>query len=52
MEPVISAKDNDFLTASFQVQEFKDAMFSMLPDKCPGPYGFNPVFFPSFLVYR
>jgi len=28
--------------------EFRDAMFSMHPDKCPGPDGFNPGFYQHF----
>ena len=37
-----------FLTNPFQVSEFKEAMFSMHPEKCPGPDGFNPGFFQHF----
>ena len=51
IESVITTDDNNFLTAPFQPQEFKDAMFSMHPNKCPGPDGFNPGFFSTFLVY-
>ena len=48
IDSVVSVEDNDFLTAPFQVQEFKEAMYSMHPDKCPGPDGFNPGFFQKF----
>jgi len=30
------------------IEEFKEAIFSMKPDKCPGPDGFNPGFFQKF----
>ncbi|WJX56899.1 hypothetical protein P8452_42513 [Trifolium repens] len=33
----------------FVIEEFKEAMFSMKPDKCPGPDGFNPGSFPASL---
>jgi len=39
IENVVSEEDNVCLTAPFQVQEFKKAMYSMHPDKCPGPDG-------------
>jgi len=45
---VVSYEDNMFLTAPFQEQEFKEAMFSMHPDKCPSPDGLNPGFFQHF----
>jgi hypothetical protein len=45
---VISADDIRKLTAPFQASEFKDAMFAMQPDKCPGPDGFNPGFYQHF----
>jgi len=48
IDNVVSVEDNDFLTAPFQVQEFKEAIYSMHPDKCPGPDGFNPEFFQKF----
>jgi len=48
IDNVVSVEDNDFLTAPFQVQEFKKAMYSMHPDKSPGPDGFNPGFFQKF----
>jgi len=38
----ISASDNDLLTAPFTKGEFRDAMFSMHPDKCPRPVGYSP----------
>jgi hypothetical protein len=36
------------LTTPFVIEEFKEAIFSMKPDKCPGPDGFNPGFFQHF----
>ncbi|PNX81081.1 hypothetical protein L195_g037096, partial [Trifolium pratense] len=44
----ISLEDNTMLVAPFTMEEFRDAMFSMQPDKCPGPDGFNPGFFQHF----
>jgi hypothetical protein len=48
MDNVVLVEDNDFLTAPFQVEEFKEAMYYMHPDKCPGPDGFNPGLFQKF----
>lgn len=48
IEKVVSDDDNVLLTTPFQSHEFKDAMFSMHPDKCHGPDGFNPGFFQHF----
>lgn len=45
IDKVVSDEDNIFLTNHFQVYEFKEAMFSMRPYKCPSPDGFNPGFF-------
>ena len=44
LDQVIDNEDNDQLTAPFCIEDFKEAMFSMQPDKCPGPDGFNPGF--------
>ncbi|CAJ2636059.1 unnamed protein product [Trifolium pratense] len=44
----ISAEDNNDLTAPFSIDEFKDVVFSMEADKCPGPDGFNPGFYHNF----
>lgn len=48
LQHVISDEDNAQLTAPFQIEEFKDAMFAMQPDKCPGSDGFNPDFYQHF----
>ncbi|CAH9113540.1 unnamed protein product [Cuscuta epithymum] len=46
--PKISVTDNANLTRPFTAEEVKDAIFSMAPDKAPGPDGFNPAFFQHF----
>jgi len=45
INPSISEHDNDMLTTPFTKAEFKDAIFSMHPDKCSGPDGYSPGFF-------
>jgi len=44
----ISAEDNNSLTTPFAIEEFKTSIFSMKPDKCAGPDGFNPGLFQKF----
>ena len=44
LNQVIDNDDNNWLTQPFCITEFKEAMFSMQPDKCPGPDDFNPGF--------
>ncbi|XP_019168926.1 PREDICTED: uncharacterized protein LOC109164834 [Ipomoea nil] len=44
----ITATDNERLLRPFTVEEVKDALFSMAPDKSPGPDGFSPAFFQHF----
>ena len=44
----ISLEDNTLLTSPFVIDEFKEAIFSMKPDKCSGPDGFNSGFFRNF----
>jgi len=48
IEASISLEDNDNLLEPFVIEEFKEALFSMKPDKCPRPDGFNPGFFQKF----
>jgi hypothetical protein len=55
MSPVIDAisqtvtnDDNLLLTSPFLKEEFREAIFSMNPDKCPGPDGYNPGFYQHF----
>jgi len=44
----VSDEDNELLTHPFTVEEFKEAIFSMHPDKSPGPDSLNPAFFQWF----
>ncbi|XP_019175665.1 PREDICTED: uncharacterized protein LOC109170987 [Ipomoea nil] len=46
--PKISVADNNNLLWPFIVGDVKDALFSMDPDKSPGPDGFSPAFFQYF----
>jgi len=48
INPSISANDNDLLTAPFNKVEFRDAIFSMHPDKCSGPDGYSLGFYQHF----
>lgn len=48
VQAVVSAEDNSILTQPFLEQEFKEAIFSMHPDKSPGPDGLNPAFYHKF----
>ena len=48
INPSISDNDNDLLTTPFTKAEFRDATFSMHPDKCSGPDGYNPGFYQHF----
>ncbi|XP_039687081.1 uncharacterized protein [Medicago truncatula] len=44
----IFAHDNEKLTAPFTKAKFREAIFSMHLDKCPGPDRFNPGFYKHF----
>jgi hypothetical protein len=44
----ISVHDNDILTAPFTKVKFREAIFSMHPDKCSGPDGYSPGFYQHF----
>jgi hypothetical protein len=44
----IANDDNLLLTRPFTKEEFREAVFSMHPDKCPGPDGYNPGFYQHF----
>jgi hypothetical protein len=46
--PSITDEDNNKLSAPFEFEEFREAIFSMEADKCPGPDGFNPGFYQQF----
>jgi len=51
INPSVSENDNDMLMAPFTKAEFKNAIFSMHPDKCSGPYGYSPGFSNTFGIY-
>jgi hypothetical protein len=44
----VTIDDNTLLTSPFIKEEFREAIFSMNPDKCPGPDGYNPGFYQHF----
>jgi len=44
----VSEYDNIMLTQPFAGIEYKEAIFSMHPDKSPSPDGLNPAFFQHF----
>ena len=44
----VSDDDNNSLTQPFTEKEFQEAIFSMHPDKSPGPDGLNPAFYHRF----
>lgn len=44
----MTTEDNMLLTKPFTVDEFKVAIFSMHPDKSPGPDSLNPGFYQYF----
>jgi hypothetical protein len=44
----VSDEDNVNLTAPFTKEEFREAMFSMHPDKCSGPNGYSLGFYQQF----
>ncbi|XP_019182124.1 PREDICTED: uncharacterized protein LOC109177267 [Ipomoea nil] len=44
----ISLEDNQRLLRPFQSDDVREALFSMAPDKSPGPDGFSPAFFQHF----
>lgn len=44
----ITMEDNVLLEGPFVIEELKAAIFSMKPDKCAGPDGFNLGFFQKF----
>ncbi|KEH16750.1 hypothetical protein MTR_0100s0120 [Medicago truncatula] len=43
-------QNNAQLTTTFCREEFKEAMFSIQPDKCSGPDSFNPGFYQTLFV--
>lgn len=46
--PQVTSRENEDLIAEVTMEEVKEAVFSMHPDKSPGPDGLNPAFFQSF----
>jgi len=44
----VSQADNELLLRPFASEEVKAALFSMFPDKAPGPDGMNPGFFQHY----
>jgi hypothetical protein len=44
----ITTEDNEKLLEPFVLEEFREAIFFMEADKCPGPDGFNPGFYQHF----
>jgi len=50
VHPRVSDVDNYTLTQPFSEQEFKEAIFSMHPDKSPGPDSLSPAFFHIFWI--
>ncbi|CAN0825908.1 Transposon TX1 uncharacterized 149 kDa protein [Linum grandiflorum] len=44
----VTEEDNQVLLKRFTDEEIRVAMFSMNPDKAPGPDGFNPGFYQKF----
>ncbi|KAH9697393.1 reverse transcriptase domain-containing protein [Citrus sinensis] len=44
----ITSEHNSMLLAFFSATEVKEAVFSMHPDKSPGPDGMNPAFYQKF----
>lgn len=48
VENRVSREQNDLLTEEFTDLDVKEAIFSMHPDKSPGPDGMNPAFYQRF----
>ena len=44
----VTEEHNQHLLRPFEMQEVKDAVFSMHPDKSLGPDGMNPNFFQTY----
>jgi hypothetical protein len=44
----ISNNDRDFLTPPFTLEEIKETVFDMEPNKAAGPDGFNAEFYQKF----
>ncbi|XP_019168052.1 PREDICTED: uncharacterized protein LOC109163801 [Ipomoea nil] len=48
IQPRVTPVQNEGLLRPFEVIEVKSALFSMYPDKAPGPDGMNPGFYQHF----
>ncbi|XP_019175839.1 PREDICTED: uncharacterized protein LOC109171159 [Ipomoea nil] len=48
IQPRITTTQNEKLVRPFEVEEIKAALFSIHPDKAPGPDGMNPGFYQNF----
>ena len=49
--PQASQMENEFLIDQFTEEEVRTAIFQMESNKAPGPDGFPPEFYQSFLEY-
>ena len=49
--PQVSQMENEFLIDQFTEEEVRTAIFQMESNKAPGPDGFPPEFYQSFLEY-
>lgn len=45
IEPKLSVDENNFLLSPLTIEDFREALFQMDPNKSPGPDGYNPAFF-------
>ncbi|XP_019185254.1 PREDICTED: uncharacterized protein LOC109180221 [Ipomoea nil] len=48
LTPRVTLEQNMMLDRPFETNEVKEALFSMYPDKAPGPDGLNPGFYQQF----
>ena len=48
IETVITSDQNEMLMSPVSVDEVKAAVFSMYPEKSPGPDGMNPIFYQKY----
>lgn len=44
----VTKDQNEFLLKEFSMNDVKEALFAMHPDKSPGPDGLNPAFYQRF----
>lgn len=48
INPIVTNNDNAMLTAPFDKEDFRTALYHMHPDKSPGPDGLNAAFYRRF----